>query len=155
MKIFNNVLKFNVQNKLLVSFLLFSTVPLFILGSYASINLRDTIYNEKKDSLTRAIDIAYSIVQNYYNQYKNGIYNESFAQNQSLVTLKVLRYGPIDKDYFWVHEEVNSKPVMVMHPFTPQLIGQDLSNYKDPNGVYIFNEMYNFFNAHVSGFVQY
>ena len=87
MKILNNVLKFNVQNNLLVSFVLVSTVPLFILGSYASINLRDTIYNEKKDSLTRAIDIAYSIVQNYYNQYKNGIYNESFAQNQSLATL--------------------------------------------------------------------
>ena len=152
MKISKN---FSLQKRLLVSFLIFSLIPLLILGTYASLNLQQTVYNEKKDSLKRAVNIANSIVQDYYDKYINGIYNESFAQFQALETLKILRYGDQNKDYFWVQQEVNSKPYMVMHPFTTQLVGQDLSDYKDPNGIYLFNEMDAVVNAHGSGFVEY
>ena len=150
-----SVASLNLQKKLLITFLIFSTVPLFILGFYSSYNLRETVINEKKDSLTRSINIAFSIVEDKYQDFKLGYINESIAQNQSLELLKILRYGSINKDYFWVHQELNSKPYMVMHPFTVQLIGQDLSNYKDPNGVFLFNEMDQVVDQSGSGFVQY
>jgi methyl-accepting chemotaxis protein len=88
-------------------------------------------------------------------KYQAGIYNESFAKSLAMDSLKVLRYGDINKDYFWIHEEKNSKPYMVMHPFSPQLDGQDISTYKDPNGVFLFNEMNDVVNRDGSGFVQY
>ena len=155
MNIVQDILSLTLQKKLLILFLSFSIIPLFILGAYSANNLRDTVYNEKKDSLTRAVSIAYSIVDDNYKKFQNGLLNETFAKNQSLETLKILRYGSIDKDYFWVHEELGSKPFMVMHPFSIQLNGQDLSSYKDPNGVFLFNEMDKVVNEHGSGFVQY
>ena len=146
---------FNLQKRLLISFLFFSLIPLLILGSYTSMNLQQTVYNEKKESLKRAVSIAESIVQDFYVKYTSGIYNESFAKSQALETLKILRYGDQNKDYFWVQQEINSKPYMVMHPFTIQLVGQDLSSYKDPNGIYLFNEMDAVVNDRGSGFVEY
>ena len=155
MSILKKVTHLKIQSKILLSFIIFSSIPLIILGLYSANDLRNNIYNQKKDSLTRAVGIASSIVENYYQKYLNGTYNESYAKQQAMETLQILRYGSTNKDYFWIHEEVDDKPYMVMHPFTPQLVGQDLSDYSDPNGVHLFVEMDNVVNKNSAGFVEY
>ena len=44
-----------------------------------------------------------------------------------------LRYG--NNDYFWIND---MHPKMVMHPIKPEMNGNDLSAYKDPNGKLLF-----------------
>ncbi len=44
---------------------------------------------------------------------------------------------------------------MIMHPYRPDLEGQDLSEYRDPNGKYLFAEMVTVVEEQGGGFVDY
>jgi methyl-accepting chemotaxis protein len=59
----------------------------------------------------------------------------SKLQEEALKTIGEMRYG-VD-GYFWIND---SHPKMVMHPIKPELNGKDLSQSKDPNGKFLFNE---------------
>ncbi|MDY6791217.1 MAG: methyl-accepting chemotaxis protein [Thermodesulfobacteriota bacterium] len=63
-----------------------------------------------------------------------------------------LRYGPENKDYFWIND---MHPKMVMHPYKPQLNGKDLSESKDPNGKRLFVEFVKVCREQGEGFVDY
>ncbi|MEA3512651.1 MAG: methyl-accepting chemotaxis protein [Campylobacterota bacterium] len=60
----------------------------------------------------------------------------SKMKKEALKTVAGMRYGK--SGYFWIND---MHPNMVMHPIKPSLNGKDLSGFKDPNGVYLFNEM--------------
>jgi hypothetical protein len=66
MNFFIKFSQLKLKSRLLTSFLIFCLIPLFILSIYASINLRENIYSEKKDSLKKAVGIAVSLVNDYY-----------------------------------------------------------------------------------------
>jgi len=57
-------------------------------------------------------------------------------QSEALKSIEGMKYGK--SGYFWIND---TQPKMIMHPIKPSLNGKDLSNVKDPNGVYLFNEM--------------
>jgi methyl-accepting chemotaxis protein len=63
-----------------------------------------------------------------------------------------LRYGSEGKDYFWIND---MHPTMVMHPIKPDLNGKDLSDFKDPNGNHLFNEIVKVCRENGEGFVDY
>jgi methyl-accepting chemotaxis protein len=67
-------------------------------------------------------------------------------------TLEELRFGPESNDYFWIND---SHPTMIMHPYKPELIGKDLSDYKDPNGKRMFVEFVKVCREKGEGFVDY
>jgi methyl-accepting chemotaxis protein len=46
-------------------------------------------------------------------------------------------------------------PKMVMHPIKPSLNGQDLSDFKDPNGKHLFNEFVKVCREKREGFIDY
>lgn len=66
--------------------------------------------------------------------------------------IQALRYGPEDKDYFWIND---MRPFMIMHPYQPELNGQDLSNYQDPDGKRLFVEFVKICREKGEGFVVY
>ncbi len=57
-------------------------------------------------------------------------------QKEALNSINNMKYGK--SGYFWIND---TQPKMIMHPIKPSLNGKDLSNVKDPNGVYLFNDM--------------
>ena len=61
-----------------------------------------------------------------------------------------LRYG--NNDYFWIND---MHPKMVMHPIKPEMNGNDLSAYKDPNGKLLFVDFVDAVKKSGSGFVPY
>jgi methyl-accepting chemotaxis protein len=68
----------------------------------------------------------------------NGEYVDNVTerlQEEALKTIGEMRYG-VD-GYFWIND---SHPNMIMHPIKPSLDGKDLSQVKDPNGKFLFNE---------------
>ena len=72
-------------------------------------------------------------------------------QKEALTAISKMRYGK--SGYFWIN---NLEPRMIMHPIKPALDGKDLSNVKDPNGVYLFNKMAEVCKTPAqSGFVEY
>ncbi len=99
--------------------------------------------------LKNAVDLAVSIIAGID---KKGFYNIKISKDQGYQNVKLLRYGPENKDYFFIIDE-NSE--MVMHPFKPDLEGQDLSKLKDPGGKLFFAEMVKVCKEKGEGFVTY
>ena len=81
---------------------------------------------------------AWSILDKFENDEKSGIFDIQEAQNIAISQIKSLRYGEENLDYFWI---TDNHPKMIMHPFRPDLNGDDLSNLKDPHGKKLFVEM--------------
>lgn len=63
-----------------------------------------------------------------------------------------LRYGPENKDYFWIND---LEPRMIMHPYKTELNGKDLSDIKDPTGKRLFVEFVRVCKENGEGFVEY
>ena len=102
-----------------------------------------------KDQLQNAVNTAYSILVDV--EKENGLSLEEKKQKAAGL-IKVLRYGPENKDYFWIND---MHPNMVMHPYKPKLDGKDLSGFKDPNGKKLFVEFVNVCRQDGKGFVDY
>ncbi|RLB23929.1 MAG: chemotaxis protein [Deltaproteobacteria bacterium] len=74
------------------------------------------------------------------------------AKTKAADLIKHLRYGPENKDYFWINDMT---PTMIMHPYKPQLNGKDLSGIKDPKGKKLFIEFVRVCKEKGEGFVDY
>src|SRR5690606_33758224 len=79
-----------------------------------------------------------------------GTLTKDLAQEQALTAIRSLRYN--QNDYFWIND---LRPVMIMHPVSLKLIGQDLSAIKDPDGFAVFNEMVAVAKSKGAGMIQY
>jgi len=110
---------------------------------------RDKIENEVKEDLKLQVDFLLNIIQNEYDQNKDKM-NEETLKKSIIQIVKNTRYGK--NGYFWINDYT---PTMVMHPIKPSLDGKNLSKVKDPNGVYLFNEMVKVVKADGAGTVKY
>lgn len=118
-----------------------------VLSAY--INYQRTL-DEKFSKTRELVEVATSSVAFYHQQSLDGTLPEAAARSAALAHLKQLRYNT--SDYFWVND---LQPAMLMHPTNPKLDGTDLSSYKDPNGVFLFNEMVKVVREQGAGFVPY
>ncbi|MBF0551302.1 MAG: diguanylate cyclase, partial [Deltaproteobacteria bacterium] len=104
----------------------------------------------KKVGVKIAVDVAYSLFQEYDNRAKNGELSLEDAKRRLIQRIKNMRYD--DKEYLWIND---MKPSMIMHPIKPELDGTDLSGNKDPNGKYIFRMFVEVCRRQDAGFVEY
>jgi methyl-accepting chemotaxis protein len=102
-----------------------------------------------RDQLHNAVDTAFSVIAAIE---KDETLNLEERQQKAAEMVKALRYGPENKDYFWIND---THPRMIMHPYKPELDGQDLSDSKDPNGKKLFVEFVNVCREKGEGFVDY
>ncbi len=128
----------------------FVTTPTIILFNYNA--TKGNLYQQKKVATKSVVDLAYKIIETSHEQFKKGLLTETEAKNQAIEQVRSLRYGPEGKDYFWIND---FKPVMVMHPYTTDLEGEDLSDYRDPMGKQLFVESVNVVKKQGDGFVDY
>ena len=85
--------------------------------------------------MTTLVEAASSIVNSEYSAAQAGQQSVETAQANAKMQLARLRYGA--GDYVWIND---MQPRMVMHPIKPEMNGQDLPDYKDPNGKKLFVE---------------
>lgn len=52
------------------------------------------------------------------------------TDDEFIKLVKVMKYGPQGKDYFWINSTDKPYPKMIMHPIAPQLDGKILNNPK-------------------------
>jgi methyl-accepting chemotaxis protein len=105
---------------------------------------------EKKDKLRNLVEVACSIASRYQQLEDKGGLSRKDAQKLALDAIGSMRY---DKDnYLWIND---THPTMIMHPLKPEMNGQDLSSYKDPDGKALFVEAVGVTREHGEGFVSY
>jgi len=117
---------------------------------YSSISLRHTMEHEKQLKIRHVVEVAYGVLDHYYRLTQSRVMPEQDAKEAALAAVKSLRYE--ETDYFWIND---MHPTMIMHPYKPELNGQDLSDYKDPAGMRLFIEFVNIVKTRNAGFVYY
>ncbi|ADA67466.1 methyl-accepting chemotaxis sensory transducer with Cache sensor [Thermotoga petrophila RKU-10] len=110
----------------------------------------DSIMERKKEEAKHLVETVYGIFERIYEMERKGELTREQAQELAKSFIGKIRYD--DTNYFWIND---THPRMVLHPTKPELNGQDLSDYKDPNGVYLFNEMVKVAKEKGEGFVSY
>jgi methyl-accepting chemotaxis protein len=112
--------------------------------------VREPAHAAKVDQTRVLVEAAWSLVQHYDKQARDGRLSAAQAQAAAIASLKELRYG--QGDYFWVND---TTPRMIMHPTNPALDGKDLSSYRDPDGLALFVEMAKVCGSHGQATVRY
>ena len=118
-------------------------------GEIREKSLRNELLSQKKEYLKSQVQTTMSILEKAYKDQGIGVEEK---QKKAAELISCLKYGPDNKDYFWIND---MHPRMVMHPYKPQLNGKDLSENKDPNGKRLFVEFVNVCRQKGQGFVDY
>jgi len=124
--------------------MIFTASSLWLYGQY-----RNNLYEGRQRELTTAVETAWGIIDHYSKEVGEDI---SLSEAQALAKAAVRSMRFQGDAYFWIND---TGPKMVMHPIKPALEGKDLSGIKDPDGLYLFNEMVKVAKAQGEGFVQY
>jgi len=131
-------------------------VALFVISIFAVIvpAFRSNIMDRKREMIRQLTNSAWSVLLEYAEEEKKGSLTRAEAQNRAISDIRYLRYGEERKDYFWV---TDMYPRMIMHPYKPQLEGQDLSGDlgEDPTGKNLFVEMVAICKKTGDGYVEY
>ncbi len=112
--------------------------------------LASSLNAQKQIELKHLTELALGIVKEEHAAAQKGDVAVADAQKRALARVATLRYG--SNDYFWVND---MHPRMVMHPMKPEMNGNDISTFKDPNGKALFVDFVNVVKKNGAGFVPY
>ena len=93
--------------------------------------------DSERSMIKELTSVAWSVMDFYEKKEQEGSLSQKEAQQMALSEIEMLRYGDTNQNYFWI---CDLQPKMVMHPYSKEMIGTDLSQYKDSNGKQIFLE---------------
>ncbi|MCD4796437.1 MAG: DUF294 nucleotidyltransferase-like domain-containing protein [Candidatus Cloacimonetes bacterium] len=116
---------------------------------------RNNMMERKKEMIKELTASAISVIDFYIKQEETGILNRAEAQEKAAAHIREMRYGEENKDYFWI---TDGFPRMIMHPYTIDLIGQDLTNYRDvknKSGKKLFVEFVKLVETNNEGYLEY
>ena len=126
---------FSISHRL-IALLALSMAGLVAVAALGLMTLRATLLEDRRDQTEYLVSAAVSAVSALHQQVEDGLLTEAEAQRQALAVVETMRYR--NGDYFWIND---TGPRMIMHPIKPDLNGEDLSTFADPNGIFLFNEM--------------
>lgn len=126
---------------------------IFLFGSYYFLDItRQSIYRQKEMQVMQLVESALGVLEHYHEMAESGVMSTEEAKKAAKEAVQKLTYGPDSKDYFWI---MDYQPTMLAHPFSKDLIGQDLSGVEDPDGVKLFAEMVRVVEEKGGGYVEY
>ncbi len=130
------------------------TIILFILTIFLLIIplLEKNMMDGKREGIMHLTESAWSTLDLFHEKAREGEISHKKAKEQAIEQLQQLRYGPELEDYFWINDMT---PNMIMHPYRLDLVGQDVSNFKDPAGKRLFFEMVKIVKKQGAGYVDY
>jgi PAS domain S-box-containing protein len=132
----------------LLAIVLFSGVVFFyLLPSFSR-----AIMDQKRLMIRELTESACNIIARFEAEEATGLLARNEAQAAAIEQVRSLHYGQQNKDYFWIND---MQPRMIVHPYRPDLEGTDLSQFADPHGKLIFQEMVRVVAAEGAGYVAY
>lgn len=130
---------------------------LFTLASFLIIVplFREGMMNQKRMMIRELSLTAVSAIDFFMDREAAGQLSRDEARRSAAEAVAGLRYGVDNKDYFWI---TDMTPVMIMHPYRPELVGHDLSEYRDiedKSGKKLFVEAVELVKADSEGYLEY
>lgn len=104
------------------------------------------------DKTKQLVNSALTIMSYYHEQVDSNELTIEQAKERVIKRLKRMRYGDDGLDYFWIND---TNYIMIMHPFRNELEGQNLYNFTDPEGTYIFRNIVKIAKTQVEGSTHY
>jgi signal-transduction protein with cAMP-binding, CBS, and nucleotidyltransferase domain/PAS domain-containing protein len=93
--------------------------------------------DRKRNLIHEITSSAYSLLEHYHSLELKGTLSTEQAKEEARAAIGAIRYGETLKDYFWI---TDMHPVMIFHPYRPDLNGSDLTDFRDSKGKAIFVE---------------
>ncbi|OGR53375.1 MAG: hypothetical protein A2049_02295 [Elusimicrobia bacterium GWA2_62_23] len=114
-------------------------IALFIAATFIFIipSFERNMMDRKRETIRELNNSAHSLLAELHAQELSGRLTRAQAQKKAADAVRGLRYGPENKDYFWI---TDLAPKMIMHPYRPDLEGSALSDFKDSHGKRLFVE---------------
>ncbi|HKJ99357.1 MAG TPA: cache domain-containing protein [Desulfotignum sp.] len=133
---------------------LYITYIIFALGMFLVFipQHESQLLDQKKETIRQLTNSAVSLLADYESRISQGEMTREGARQKAVDRIRNLRYGLQGKDYFWIND---MHPFMIMHPFRPELEGEDLTRIKDSAGNYPFVEMVKTVKENGEGYVNY
>ncbi|MBU1228412.1 MAG: cache domain-containing protein [Proteobacteria bacterium] len=128
------------------------TILLFVLATlYGFLPLvAEKLMEEKRTMLANLVRVEMGQVLDYQARAAKQEFSPEQAKAQALESIAKHRYGPENKDYFWVNSS-DSTPIMIMHPTVPALNGKPIVDakfstatsmrYRDADGKWVVTEI--------------
>jgi len=141
--------------KMTVSRKIYALIGLSFIGvvGIAALDSREMasgLDRQKQIELRHLTELALGIVKEEHAAVQTGGVAVADAQKRALARVAAMRYG--NNDYFWVND---MQPRMVMHPMKPDMNGNEIASFKDPNGKALFIDMVEVVKKDGAGFVPY
>lgn len=132
----------------------FFTIVLFVTAIFLIIlpQLENSLMARKQEMIKEQTETAWSLLNDYRDRELSGELSTSEAQLRAILRIGKLRYGPEKKDYFWINDMT---PRIIMHPYRPDLVQKDVSDFKDPLGKRLFYEVVLLAQKQGAGYVEY
>ncbi len=111
-----------------------------------------SLIDHQKNMLRQLVKTAWTMLAVAEKGERLGIMSRQDAQKIVLDHLYGMRYGENNLDYFWIND---LRPYLVMHPYRPDLVGTDVSNFADLDGKFLFKEFVEVAQKEGEGFVSY
>ena len=110
------------------------------------------LLERKKEMIRELTTTAWNILHHYNARADRGELSRETAKTAAAAEIRKLRYGPENKDYFWIND---MRPVLVMHPYRTDLEGHNVADFADPSGKRLFVSFVDKVRQEGSGFVPY
>ncbi len=133
---------------------IFVSLILFVITLFVVVmpRMEELLMERKRESLEALTYVAWRSVKHYADQSAAGNLSVEDAQTLAIAHVRSMRYGDEDKDYYWINDKT---PSLIMHPYRPDLEGQDQSLTVDPTGKRFFMAFVEAVKENGAGFVDY
>lgn len=119
---------------------------------YSLPKLHNSMLQERQNQIQDHTRIGRSILSHFYSMEQEGRLEREEAQLQAKQLIRSLRFGPHNKDYFWIN---NDEPILVVHPFRPDLEGVNLLEEGEGETHQLFMNFVDLVEKEGGGFLEY
>lgn len=108
---------------------------MLVLMSIIVWQMQGGVIKERQSLIRSQVESALSLVRHNYSAYQQGLIREAQARQMTMDHLEAMRY--LDNGYFWI---IDQGGVMLMHPFSKDIVGKPTVDLRDPEGRYFVRD---------------
>jgi len=125
--------------RFLKTFIPVITVTLFILAVFLLVipTMQNGLMEQKRQKIRDLTQSIWHILESNEAKERSGQMTREEAQAHAVEEVSRIRYGEEEKDYFWI---CDLHPTMITHPYLKELVGKDVTCFRDRGGKLIFAE---------------
>ena len=130
-----------------------TVLVLFLVALFAFFlpGYEEELLQRKRDTIRELTHTVWSMLNDAEQEIKSG--SPALETKKHIAEqISHLRYGPEEKDYFWIQDLT---PKMIVHPYRHDLDGKDIGDITDSRGVKIFTAFADIVKKNGEGYADY